>query len=197
MLRYILALNSCSRTRNRAKSTIPGIVQQSLLLGDLGIYGLAPRVQSSGDSNMCVQAILPSSPVLSSSAPTHGLTQLGLGSYPSGSFVPETVTTLFLFIGPDRPVYTTALVRPLGPCQPTSAVAGPVFSYLWNPYPSVSGGITIFTDASTQGWGAHMGNSQILGSWAPLDRQLHINCFELKAVEADFIIGPQCFRATR
>ena len=31
MLRYILALNSCSRTRNRAKSTIPGIVQQSLL----------------------------------------------------------------------------------------------------------------------------------------------------------------------
>ena len=107
---------------------------------DLGIFSLAPRVQSSGDSNMCVQAILPSSPVLSS-GPTHGLTQLGLRSYPSGSFVPETVTTLFLFIGPDRPVYTTALVRPLGPCQPTSAVAGSVFSYLWNPYPSVSGGI--------------------------------------------------------
>ena len=31
MLRYILAPNSCARTRNRAKSTIPGIFQQSLL----------------------------------------------------------------------------------------------------------------------------------------------------------------------
>ena len=43
---------------------------------------------------------------------------------------------------------------------------------------------TIFTDASTQGWGAHMGDFQISGTWAPLDRQLHINCLELKAVEA-------------
>ena len=43
---------------------------------------------------------------------------------------------------------------------------------------------TIFTDALTQGWGAHMGDSQISGTWAPLDRQLHINCLELKAVEA-------------
>ena len=43
---------------------------------------------------------------------------------------------------------------------------------------------TIFTDASTQGWGAHMGDSQISGTWAPLDCQLHIICLELKAVEA-------------
>ena len=43
---------------------------------------------------------------------------------------------------------------------------------------------TIFTDPSNQGLGAHMGDSQISGTRAPLDRQLHINCLELKAVEA-------------
>ena len=40
----------------------------------------------------------------------------------------------------------------------------------------------IFTDASTQGWGAHMGDSQISGTWTHTDRKLHINCLELKAV---------------
>ena len=116
---------------------------------------------------MCVQAILPSSPVLSSSGATHGLTQLGLRSYPSGSFVPETVTMLFLFIGPDRPVYTTALVRPLGPCQPTSAVAGPVFSYLWNPYPSVSGGIYDIHGCLHSGVGRPHGEFQNFGYLGP------------------------------
>ena len=41
---------------------------------------------------------------------------------------------------------------------------------------------TIFTDASTQGWGAHIGDSQILGIWTHTDRKLHISCLELKAV---------------
>ena len=41
---------------------------------------------------------------------------------------------------------------------------------------------TIFTDASTQGWGANMGGSQISGTWTRTDRKLHINCLELKAV---------------
>ena len=40
----------------------------------------------------------------------------------------------------------------------------------------------IFTDASTQGWGAHMGDSQISGTWTHTDRKLHISCLELKAV---------------
>ena len=40
----------------------------------------------------------------------------------------------------------------------------------------------IFTDASKQGWGAHMGDSQISGTWTHTDRKLHINCLELKAV---------------
>ena len=41
---------------------------------------------------------------------------------------------------------------------------------------------TIFTEASTQGWGAHLGDSQISGTWTHTDRKLHINCLELKAV---------------
>ena len=41
---------------------------------------------------------------------------------------------------------------------------------------------TIFTDASSQGWGAHMGDSKISGIWTHIDRKLHINCLELKAV---------------
>ena len=41
---------------------------------------------------------------------------------------------------------------------------------------------TIFTDASNQGWGAHMGDSKILGTWTLTDRKLHINCLEFKAV---------------
>ena len=41
---------------------------------------------------------------------------------------------------------------------------------------------TIFTDASSQGWGAHMGDSKISGIWTCIDRKLHINCLELKAV---------------
>ena len=32
----------------------------------------------------------------------------------------------------------------------------------------------IFTDASTQGWGAHMGDSQIAGVWTHSERELHI-----------------------
>ena len=43
---------------------------------------------------------------------------------------------------------------------------------------------TILTNTFTQGWGAHMGDSQISGTWTPLDRELHINCLKLKAVGA-------------
>ena len=110
-----------------------------------GLRGsLAPRVHSMGDSSTCVQSILLSSSVISSSVPIHGFTQLGLRSYPSGLFVPETITTFFSFLRPDRLLYAITSVRPFGPCQPTAAMAGPVFSYLRNPYPSVSGGIYNF-----------------------------------------------------
>ena len=66
---------------------------------------------------------------------------MGLGSYPSGSFVPETPSTSFSFVKSDKPVYATAQIRPCGPCQPTAALAGPTFSYLRNPDPPLSGGL--------------------------------------------------------
>ena len=84
---------------------------------------------------------------------------------------------------PDRSVYTTTSVRPIGPCQLTPAMAGPIFSYLWNPYPSFPGGFYDFHGGHV-GLGAHTGDSQISGTWAPLDCLLHISCLELKAVEA-------------
>ena len=65
-------------------------------------------------------------------------------------------------------------------CQPTAAMAGPVFSYLRNPYPSVSGGIYDFYGRLHSG----VGDSQIEGTWTSLDRELHINFLELKAVGA-------------
>ena len=61
---------------------------------------------------------------------------------------------------------------------------------------------TIFTDASTQGWGAHMGDSQISGTWTHTDHKLHINCLELKAVShalqhwAQMLQGHQVMIAT-
>ena len=56
---------------------------------------------------------------------------------------------------------------------------------------------TIFTDASNQGWGAHMGHSKISGTWTLIDRKLHINCLELKAVTCALQHWLLCFRATR
>ena len=63
----------------------------------------------------------------------------------------------------------------------------------WQDLPFLTSGIpirpfqvefTIFTDTSTQGWGVHRGDSLISGTSAPLNHQLHINCLELKAIEA-------------
>ena len=69
---------------------------------------------------------------------------MGLRSYPSGSFVPETPSTSFSLVRSDRQVYATASIRPTGPCQPSAALAGPTFSYLRNPYPHVSGRVHNF-----------------------------------------------------
>ena len=95
--------------------------------------GLAPRVQGLGDSCTCTPSILPQGTKLYPSVPAYGFTQLGLGSYPSGTFVPETPSTSFSLIRSDRPVHATASFRPLGPCQ----VPGPYqtassISTLWS-----------------------------------------------------------------
>ena len=110
-----------------------------------GLRGSFPsRVQSLGDSCSPTPSILPPSTNLFSSVPAYGITQLGLRSYPSGSFVPETSSTSFSLIRSDRPVYASASIRSTGPCQASTALAGPTFSYLRNPYPHISGGIHDF-----------------------------------------------------
>ena len=114
-----------------------------------------------------MSAILPSSLMLSSIGPTHGLTQLGLRFYPSESFIPETTTTLLSFFRPDRSVYATASVRPLGPCQLTPALAGPVFSHLWNPYPSFPGGFYDFHGRLDSGLGRPHGGFPNFGYMGP------------------------------
>ena len=42
--------------------------------------------------------------------------------------------------------------------------------------------IQLFTDASNEGWGAHLELSSTQGLWSPQEKGLHINVLELKAV---------------
>ena len=42
--------------------------------------------------------------------------------------------------------------------------------------------IQLFTDASNEGWGAHLEQSSAQGLWSPQEKGLHINVLELKAV---------------
>jgi hypothetical protein len=43
--------------------------------------------------------------------------------------------------------------------------------------------LTIFTDASPTGWGAHCNDTESRGFWTPLEQKLHINVLELKAIQ--------------
>ena len=40
----------------------------------------------------------------------------------------------------------------------------------------------LFTDASTEGWGAHLLQQNIAGTWSPEEKTWHINVLEMKAV---------------
>ena len=42
--------------------------------------------------------------------------------------------------------------------------------------------VQVFTDASNVGWGAHLNQDSIKGLWSDLEKSLHINVLELKAV---------------
>ena len=42
--------------------------------------------------------------------------------------------------------------------------------------------LQMFTDASNEGWGAHLGDSTARGVWSDTESLLHINLLELKAV---------------
>ncbi len=43
--------------------------------------------------------------------------------------------------------------------------------------------LTLFTDASLEGWGGHLGEKQCSGVWPPSQQQKHINFLEMKAVQ--------------
>ena len=126
-----------------------------------------PRVQGWGDSRLRAPSILPQGTKLFSSVPSYGFTQLGLRSYPSGSFVPETPSTSFSFVRSDKPVYATAQIRPCGPCQPTAEMAGPTFSYLRNPDPPLSGRLHNLHGRLQSGLGHSHGGFQDFGYLDP------------------------------
>ena len=128
---------------------------------------------------MCVQDVLPKSFVVNRSVPVHGITQLFFRSHPSESFTHETVAMAFSILRSDKPVYTTA---PFSPCTLLRKWQDLSFLTSGIPIRPFQPEFTIFMDASTQVWGAHMGDSQLLGIWTRSDRKLHINTLKLKAV---------------
>ena len=83
------------------------VPQNSLVPGPRESF--TPRVQGWGDSRLRAPSILPQGTRLFSSVPSYGFTQLGLRSYPSGSFVPETPSMSFSFVRSDKPVYASAV----------------------------------------------------------------------------------------
>ena len=138
------------------------------------------RVQSLGDSCSRTPSILPPGTNLFSSVPVYGITQLGLRFYPSGR----------LYLRPIQPHLSglTDRFRPRRQSDPLVLAnllrhwQDPRFLTSGMPIRTFQADFTIFTDTSTQGWGAHMGDSQISGTWTRTDRKLHINCLELNAV---------------
>ena len=114
---------------------------------------LLPTIQASGDISTCVQNIPTTSFVIDLSAFILGSLVWASGLIPlDGLYL-----GLFSFFRSDKPL------RPISPCQPIQEMARPAFSYLWNPHPTFPVELTIFTDASAQGWGAQMRDTQISG----------------------------------
>ena len=141
-----------------------------------------PNIQGLGDNSTCMPNILPISSVVYGSVPVHGVTQLGFRSHPTGSSTPEAITTTFSFLRSDKPYTpprrsdTLVLAKLLRQLQDLSFLTSgdPI-----RPFQVV---FMIFTCASTQGWGAHMGDCQTLSIWTHSNCKLHINTLELNAV---------------
>ena len=127
---------------------------------------ITSRFQRSGDSSMHLQIIIPISSAVSTSVPVHGITQLGLRSHPIGPSAPETITMSLSSTRSDKPVYTTASIRLVGPWPSAPAVAGPIFPYYWNPHTIISGRYYNIYGCLYPGVRAHMGDSQVWGTWA-------------------------------
>ena len=57
--------------------------------------------------------------------------------------------------------------------------------------------IHLFTDASNEGWGAHLEQTSAKGLWSDREKRLHINVLELKAVSLAlqrFKVSVSCHR---
>ena len=128
---------------------------------------------------MSQQTILVISSVVSTSVPVHGFTQLASGLILLGRLHLRPLQQQFHTLG------LTNRFTP--PRRSDQSVLAPWtyqdLSFLTSGIPVrlFQADFTIFTDAATQGWGAHMGNSQISGILDPL-RQQAPYCSELKAV---------------
>ena len=139
----------------------------------------APRIQGSGDSSMSGRNSLPTSFVIPTSVPVHGITQLGSRSHPTGLATPEATTT-FLCSRSDKLVYTTTLIRPISPCQPTPAQAGTIFSHLRNPYLTIP--ILQYLRMPLHRGGAPIWEIPRFRVPGPVKTSSFINCLRLKAV---------------
>ena len=124
---------------------------------------VTPRIQSSGDNSTCVLNILPTSSVVYTSVPVHGVTKLGIRSYPSGSSAPEAI-----------PFHSLGLTNRFTPLHRSDPLVLANLLRHWQDLSFLTYGIpirpfqvefTTLTDASTQSWGPHMGDSQISGTW--------------------------------
>ena len=119
--------------------------------------------------------ILPENLVVQRSVPIYGITQLGLKSHPTGSSTLEALTTL----------HSLGLTNRFSTPRRSDPVVLATLLRQWQNLSFFKSGIpipTIFTDALTQGWGSHMGDSQIAGVWTHCEHMLHINVLELRVV---------------
>ena len=119
-------------------------------------------------AHACMLNIIPENFVVHRSVPTHGITQLGLRSHPTESSTLEALTTKF---------YSLGLTNRFSPLRRSFPFV--LATLLRHLYPRL---------------GAHMGDSQIVGAWTCLERELHISMLELKAVILA-LTGLQYYRA--
>ena len=126
--------------------------------------------------------ILPDNLVSHGAIPIYGITQLGLRSHPLGC----------LHLRPlQRHIHSLGLTKQFSPLRRLDPLVLVTLFRQWQDLSFITSGIpiqpfqaefTIFTDASTQGWGTHMGNSQIADVWTCSQLELHISLLELRVV---------------
>ena len=114
---------------------------------------------SSGDISNSISRRLTDPPprllsftVVPTSVPVQWFTQLGLGSNPIVSFIPETITTTFLCLMSDKPVYATSSFRPVLLAPGLQQWQDLSFLTSGIPIRPFQADLMIYMDASTRGW---------------------------------------------